>query len=67
MIDGRKYNHIIDPKTCRPIDNGLASASVVVEGNIAHCATVADILSTAIFVRGDDRFADGFKTIIYRS
>ena len=66
-IDGRKYNHIIDPKTCRPIDNGLASVSIVVDGNIDHCSTVADILSTSVFVQGDERVADGFKTIIYRS
>lgn len=53
IVDNRRYPHIIDPKTCAPVDNGISSVSVVVEGSVENCATVADILSTAAFVLGE--------------
>ncbi|MBR1579672.1 MAG: FAD:protein FMN transferase [Selenomonadaceae bacterium] len=56
-IDGKRYHHIIEPKTCMPIDNGIASVSVVVDGDVEYCATVADILSTSVFVLGVERAA----------
>lgn len=47
-IGGRRYSHIIDPRTGRPVQSML-SASVVAPG-----ATEADALSTALFVLGLD-------------
>lgn len=55
VVDGRRCSHIIDPATCAPADNGVASVSVVVDGSVDYCATVADILSTAAFVAGSER------------
>ena len=55
VIDGQRYHHIIDPKTCMPTDNGIASVSVSVNGDIENCATIADILSTSIFVLGEQQ------------
>ena len=46
-IDGRRYSHIIDPRTGLPVDNGLGSVSV-----IAPTAMEADACSTALFVLG---------------
>ncbi len=46
-IDGRSYSHIIDPRTGRPVTNGVVSASV-----IAGRCTVADGLATALMVMG---------------
>ena len=55
IIDGHRYHHIIDPKTCMPTNNEIASVSVVVDGEVAHCATIADILSTSIFILGEQQ------------
>ena len=55
IIDGQRYHHIIDPKTCMPTNNGITSVSIAVSGDIDHCATIADILSTSIFILGEQQ------------
>jgi thiamine biosynthesis lipoprotein len=49
-INGRRYSHIIDPRTGSPPDNGVASASVV-----AGDALTADALATACMVMGKEK------------
>jgi FAD:protein FMN transferase len=44
---GRRYGHILDPRTGHPVNNGTLSVSVIAP----HC-TFAGILSTAAFVLG---------------
>jgi thiamine biosynthesis lipoprotein len=46
-IDGRSYSHIIDPRTGRPVTNGVVSASVIAAG-----CTLADGLATGLMVMG---------------
>ena len=55
--DGVVYHHIIDPRTGYPADSGLISATVV-------CAdsTLADLLSTAVFVLGEDAALNLWRT-----
>ena len=47
IIDGKKYAHIIDPRTGYPV-SGLKSVSV-----ICPDAELADALATAVFVMGE--------------
>ncbi|WP_082929156.1 FAD:protein FMN transferase [Rhizobium aegyptiacum] len=49
IVDGRRYSHVIDPRTGRPVDHGLASVTV-----IGGSAMQSDALSTAIFVMGPE-------------
>ena len=44
---GKRFGHIIDPRTGYPVDNGVLSVSIVAP----HC-TFAGILSTAAFILG---------------
>lgn len=49
--EGKRYGHIIDPRTGYPSDNGSLSVSV-----IAPTCTEAGILATAALVLGEDEF-----------
>ena len=54
--DGKKYIHIIHPKTGRPVDNGVKSVSVIADDGV-----YADALSTALYVMGADKAAKYYK------
>lgn len=45
--DGRRYGHIIDPRSGRPVANGCRQATVV-----ARSCVQAGVLSTAVFILG---------------
>ena len=46
--DGMKYHHLIDPSTGKPADNDLVSVTIVCSDG-----TLADCLSTAMFILGE--------------
>jgi len=50
MANGKKFSHILDPKTARPLENPPASVSVIHES----CMT-ADGLATAMMVLGPEK------------
>ncbi len=49
MIDGKRYGHILDPRTGMPVDEVLGVTVT------APTATLADALSTGMFVMGPDK------------
>lgn len=53
-FDGKTYHHILSPETGYPADTDVASVTI-----ISHDGTLADALSTAIFVQGSEK---GFET-----
>lgn len=54
--NGKTYHHIIDPRTGYPSDSGLTSVSI-----ISKDGTLADALSTSLFIMGADAAADFWK------
>ncbi len=50
IVDGKRFSHSINPKTCRPAENDLATACVVAD----DCMT-ADAYATAVMVLGPDK------------
>ncbi len=49
-VDGKRYSHILDPRSGYPISNGVVSVSIV-----ADDCTFADGLSTAVMVLGPQK------------
>ncbi len=49
-LDGVRYHHILDPDTGMPVQNGVASVTI-----LSDDSALADALSTACFVLGPER------------
>ena len=56
-LDGKTYHHIINPTTGRPVSNGLVSLTVICDDG-----TMADALSTALFVLGENKAINYWRT-----
>lgn len=48
--DGKRYHHVLDPKTGYPVENEIASVSI-----IADSSTLADVLATACLILGYEK------------
>lgn len=56
-VDGKRYCHVIDPTTGKPIETGIISATV-----IGGSACTDDALTTAILAMGKDRAVEFIQT-----
>ena len=54
---GKRYIHILDPKTAKPVDNGVLSVTVFSPDGV-----LSDALSTALFVMGADEAAAYYRS-----
>ena len=58
--NGKIYHHILDPSNGYPANNGLTSVTI-----ISSDGTLADALSTSLFVMGKDKAIDFYKKSNY--
>lgn len=58
--DGKIYHHIIDTTTGKPVRNNIASVTIISEDG-----TLADGLSTSLFVMGKEKAIDFWRKNIY--
>ena len=56
VVDGKTYLHILDPRTGVPAQSGLSSVSIITSDG-----TLADGLSTALYIMGLDRASDYWR------
>ena len=54
--DGKRYHHIIDPKTYAPADSGIISATIITPDD-----TLADAYSTAVYVMGVEKATELYR------
>jgi thiamine biosynthesis lipoprotein len=56
--NGKRYSHIIDPRTGRPSESGLASATIISSSSVD-----SDALSTGVFILGAERGIEVVKKL----
>ena len=69
--DGKRYHHIIDPATGYPAESGLTSVTIVADGNEVETlrnpgnGTMCDAFSTAMFVMGEEKATEFWRSGVY--
>lgn len=60
MENNKRYHHIVDPKTGYPVDNGVMSDTIVIDGDNSDSGMLSDLLTTTVFTLGPEK---GLKLI----
>lgn len=47
-VDNKKYSHIVNPRTCQPVETGVSSVTVIAPNGL-----MGDALATAVSVLGE--------------
>lgn len=69
--NGKRYHHIIDPATGSPAESGLTSVTIVAPGNgdetriLPGHGAMCDAFSTALFVMGEEKAAEFWRSGAY--
>lgn len=69
--NGKTYHHIIDPATGYPAESDLVSVTIVMDwngeklGGKSGNGTLCDVLSTALFVMGEEAALDFWRSGVY--
>ncbi|MEY7999419.1 FAD:protein FMN transferase [Clostridium sp. Mt-5] len=56
--NGKRYHHILNPFTGYPVDNGVMSVTVIIDGSVPDNGMLADILSLTVFGLGPQKGID---------
>ncbi|MPM57055.1 FAD:protein FMN transferase [bioreactor metagenome] len=60
--DGVRYHHILDPKTGYSAESGLTSVTIIASSTVDGNGAMCDALSTALFVMGEDKAVDFWRS-----
>ena len=63
--EGETYHHIIDPAIGYPANSGLVSVTIVASSEQKGNGTMCDALSTALFVMGEERALEFWRSSGY--
>lgn len=61
--DGKRYHHILDPKTGYPAEHKSMSVTIVINQKEEDCGLLSDILSTVAFVLGPEEGVQFIATL----
>ncbi len=53
--DGKRYSHILDMETGRPVETDLVSVTVIVPADTENGGIMSDFLSTLIYIQGTEQ------------
>lgn len=63
IVEGKRYHHVLNPKTGYPAESGVVSDTLIVDNALPYSSMSADALSTSVFVLGPEKGMELIKSI----